>query len=127
MEIIHFKNVAGLMLVQGSADGVGGLFVFDTGAMQTSLNKKYFSGFVGKRAEVAVFDKSMSDAVASEIKLREFAVGNITAHGLPAMIIDMSYVEDSLRMVDSDICFYGSVGMDFLAMRRFCSIMSTLK
>ncbi len=114
--IIRFNPLAGLVLVMGRADGVEGLFAFDTGAMQTSLNKKYFSGFEGKSAEVAVFDKSMSDTAAAETVLGEFAVGDIAAHGLPALLIDMSYVEDALRAVDPDVRFYGSVGLDFFGM-----------
>lgn len=127
MDIIPFKNVAGLMLIQGRADCVKGLFALDTGAMQTSLNKNYFPVFEGTHAEVAVFDKSMSDAAAAEIMLREFTVGSLTAHGLPAMLIDMSYVENSLRTVDPDVCFYGSIGINFLEIPGFCLITGILK
>ena len=111
--LIKFNPLAGLVLVKGQADGVEGLFAFDTGAMQTTLNKKYFPGFEGKRAKVAVFDKTMSDAAAAEILLGEFEVGGISAYGFPVMLIDMSYVEDALRAVDPEVCFYGSVGLDF--------------
>ena len=113
MEIIHFENVEGLMMITGRADGVEGLFALDTGAMQTSLNKKYFSDFEGKSATVAIFDNVESEAAAAEVTVREFSVGNITVQGIKAMCIDMSYVENALRTVDPNVCFYGSVGMDF--------------
>lgn len=111
--LIKFNPLAGLVLVKGRADGVEGLFAFDIGAMQTTLNKKYFSGFEGKSAEVAVFDKGMSDRSAAEIVLGKFEVGDISASDFPAMLVDMSYVENALRAVDPEICFYGSVGLDF--------------
>lgn len=113
MDIISFKNVAGLMLIPGVSDGVNGLFALDSGAMRTVLNKKYFPNFEGKSADVAVFDSSMADKSAAEIIIPEFSVGRITVRDLPAMLIDMSYVENSLRAVEPDVCFYGSLGMDF--------------
>ena len=100
MNTIRFKNIAKIMLIPGRADGAEGMFVFDTGAMQTSLNRKYFPDFEGKTAEVAIFDSSMAEAAAA-------------AHDFPAMLFDMSYVENALRAVDSEVCIYGSVGMDF--------------
>ena len=113
METIPFKNVAGLILIRGKVDGVEGLFVLDTGAMQTSLNRKYFLDFDGAHAEVAVFDQTMSETAAAEITLREIAVGSLSARDLQAILIDMSYVENSLRAVDPEVCFYGSIGPDF--------------
>ena len=112
MEIIHFKNVENILLVSGCADGVKGLFAFDTGAMQTALNKKYFSDFDGKNAEVAIFDSSEAVAAAAQVRIREFSVGNIVAHDVTALLLDMSYVEDELRKVDPSVAFYGSVNMD---------------
>ncbi len=113
MNTIRFKNIAKIMLIPGRADGAEGMFVFDTGAMQTSLNRKYFPDFEGKTAEVAIFDSSMAEAAAAEVTLREFSVGSVAAHDFPAMLFDMSYVENALRAVDSEVCIYGSVGMDF--------------
>lgn len=114
MEVIPFKNIAGIMLVPARADGVEGWFAFDTGAMQTTLNKKYFPELEGKSAEVVIFDKSLSDAAVTEIKLKEFTVGSCLTKDLPVILMDMTYVEKSLREVSPDVCFYGSISPEAL-------------
>ncbi len=119
MERIKFKNVAGIMLIPARADGVDGWFALDTGAMQTSLNRVYFPDIEGSAAEVAVFDSGMSVAKASSVTIREFTVGGRTLNDLPVILTDMTYVEKSLRAVEPEICFYGSVGVDSFGERPF--------
>ena len=112
METIAFKNLAGIVLIPARANGIEGWFAFDTGAMQTALNSHYFSDLEGENKQVALFNESMSVNGALETKLCELAFGNITVTDLPVICTDLAYVENSLRAVEPDIRFLGSIGME---------------
>ena len=45
---IPYKLVSGIMLIQVTANGKEGFFAFDTGAMQTAVNKGAFPGNAGR-------------------------------------------------------------------------------
>ncbi len=112
MENIEFKNLAGIMLIPARANGVEGWFAFDTGAMQTSLNRSYFPELVGETKQVAIFDENVALSGAAETNLQELVFGNIAVNDLPVILMDMTYVETSLRTVEPDIRFLGSIGME---------------
>lgn len=42
MQTIAFRLIKGIMLIPATADGQEGYFAFDTGAMQTAVNRAYF-------------------------------------------------------------------------------------
>ncbi len=112
MEIIEFKNLAGIILIPAHANGIEGWFAFDTGAMQTSLNRNYFSALEGEDRQVALFNENMAVNGALETRLCELAFGNINLSDLPVICMDMAYVENSLRTFEPDIRFLGSIGME---------------
>ncbi len=113
METIGFKNLAGIVLIPALANGIEGWFAFDTGAMQTSLNSNYFPELEGENKQVALFDdNTMAVNGALETKLRELVFGNIKLSDFPVIRMDMAYVENSLRTVEADIRFLGSIGME---------------
>ena len=45
---IPYKLVSGIMLIQVTANGKEGFFAFDTGAMQTAVNKAHFPEMQGE-------------------------------------------------------------------------------
>lgn len=45
---IPFKLVAGIMLIPVTANEKEGYFAFDTGAIQTAVNKAHFPGNAGR-------------------------------------------------------------------------------
>ena len=112
MENIEFKNLAGIMLIPARANGVQGWFAFDTGAMQTSLNRSYFPELVGETKQVAIFDENVALSGAAETNLQELVFGNTAVNDLSVILMDMTYVETSLRTVEPDIRFLGSIGME---------------
>ena len=112
MREIAFKNLAGILLMPAQIKGVEGWVAFDTGAMQTALNRNYFSGLDGKTTEVARFDGEVAAAGAMEIHLHEFSLDGITVNDLPVLLMDMAYVENSLRIIEPELRFLGSVGIE---------------
>ena len=48
---IPYKLVDGIMLVSVTANGKEGFFAFDTGAMETAVNRAYFPEMQGERVE----------------------------------------------------------------------------
>ena len=112
MEKIDFKNILGIILIKADAGDVEGYFAFDTGAMQTSLNGKYFPELLGEEKEVALFNEGMAVNGAVLSTLHELAFGNIKVYDLPVIRMDMDYVENALRTVEPDIRFLGSVGIE---------------
>lgn len=53
---IRFKNLAGILLLPANIGGVEGWMAFDTGTMQTALNRSYFPQLEGKAREIGKFD-----------------------------------------------------------------------
>lgn len=112
MREIIFKNLAGIILIPARINGIEGWAAFDTGAMQTALNKNYFFELGGKTIEVAKFDGEVAAAGAMETHVREISLDGITINDLPVLLMDMAYVENSLRTVEPELCFLGSVGIE---------------
>lgn len=112
MREITFKNLAGIILISARINGIEGWVAFDTGAMQTTLNKNYFSELGGKTTEVAKFDGEVATTGAMETHLREFSLDGITVNDLPVLLMDMAYVENSLRTIEPELRFLGSVGIE---------------
>ena len=112
MEKIEFKNILGIILIEADAGGVEGYFAFDTGAMQTSLNGKYFPELSGENKEVALFNEGMAVNGAVLSTLHELAFGNIKVYDLSVIRMDRDYVENALRTVEPDVRFLGSVGIE---------------
>lgn len=112
MRDITFKNLAGIILISARVNGIEGWVAFDTGAMQTALNKNYFLEFEGEAKKIARFDGEVATTGAMETHLREFSLDGITLDDLPVLLMDMAYVENSLRTLESELHFLGSVGIE---------------
>lgn len=110
--VIGFKNLAGIVLLPAVVCGREGWMAFDTGAMETALNKNHFSELEGDSREIAKFDGQVGISGAEETRLHELTVGEITLQELPVLLMDMDYVEKSLRTLEPELCFLGSVGID---------------
>lgn len=114
MREITFKNLAGIILIPARINGIEGWVAFDTGAMQTALNKNYFFELGGKTTEVAKFDGEVATTGAMETHLREFSLAGITVNDLPVLLMDMAYVENSLKTIEPELRFLGSVGIEIV-------------
>lgn len=114
MREITFKNLAGIILIPARINGTEGWVAFDTGAMQTALNKNYFFELGGKTTEVAKFDGELATTGAMETHLREFSLDGITINDLPVLLMDMAYVENSLKTIEPELRFLGSAGIEIV-------------
>ena len=114
MRNITFKNLAGIILIPAQVNGIEGWVAFDTGAMQTALNKNYFLELEGEAIKIARFDGKVVATGAMETHLREFSLDGITVSDLPVLLMDMAYVENSLRTLDPEFRFLGSAGMEIV-------------
>lgn len=112
MEVIAFKNLAGIILLPARANGIEGWFAFDTGAMRTAVNSHYFPELEGGEKQIAIFSEGMAVSGAVEARLQELTFGNLAVNGLPVLCMDMAYVETSLRAVEPEIRFLGSAGIE---------------
>lgn len=59
MQTIAFRLIKGIMLLPATADGQEGYFAFDTGAMQTAVNRAYFPELQGGTIEIAKFTEGV--------------------------------------------------------------------
>ena len=114
MRDIVFKNLAGIVLLPAQVGRVEGWAAFDTGAMQTTLNKKYFIELLGREKEVAKFSGEMVTDSAVETSLPAASIGGIAVHDLPVLLMDMEYVGKELRTLEPNVCFLGSVGIELI-------------
>ena len=112
MKDITFKNLAGIILISARVNGIEGWVAFDTGAMQTALNKNYFLELEGEAIKIARFDGKVATTGAMETHLREFSLDGIMVDDLPVLLMDMAYVENSLRTLEPELRFLGSVGIE---------------
>ena len=115
------RIVAGIVLVEAQAEGQQGFLAFDTGAMQTGLNTKYFSGLSGKAREVAKFSGGLQDASAMDAVAERIAFSGVSVEDWPVLLMDFSYVEDSLRPLFPELRFLGTLGIDII--RSFSVLM----
>lgn len=120
MEIIYsnieidFKLLNGIVLVPAAVNDEQGYLAFDTGAMQTALHKKYFSGLQGKELKIAKFSGEMENDTATEVKIRSLSFSKVTLTDYDVMLMDLSYVEDSLAAEDSSLRLLGTMGIDII-------------
>ena len=111
---IDFKLLQGIILVQAAVNDEQGYLAFDTGAMQTALHKKYFSDIQGKELEIAKFSEGMKSDTATEITIRNLSFSDVTLTDRKVMLMDLSYVEDSLAAFDPSLRLLGTMGIDII-------------
>lgn len=114
MQTIAFRMVKGIMLLPATADGKEGYFAFDTGAMQTAVNRAYFPELQGDTIEIAKFTEGVKKANAEEGMLTTLNVAGIARENLPVLLMDLMYVEKELKTVDPEIRFLGTMGIDVI-------------
>ena len=111
---IDFKLLNGIVLVKASVNSEEGYLIFDTGAMKTGLHKKYFSDMKGKELEIAKFSGEMANDTAMEVTIPDLSFSGVTLTDQNAMLMDLSYVEDSLKGFDPDLRLLGTMGIDII-------------
>lgn len=111
---IDFKLLQGIILVQATVNDEQGYLAFDTGAMQTALHKKYFFDIQGKELEIAKFSEGMKNDTATEITIRSLSFSSVTLTDCNVMLMDLSYVEDSLAAFDPSLRLLGTMGIDII-------------
>lgn len=114
---IDFKLLNGIALIPATVNTEHGYMIFDTGAMKTALHKKYFSNVQGKELEIAKFNgniQSEQSDTATEVTIHSLSFSDITLTDCAAMLMDLSYVEDSLSAFDPDVRILGTMGIDII-------------
>ena len=111
---LNFRLVNGIMLIDAEADGVSGQFAFDTGAMQTVIDPKYFPDKSGEDAEVARFSDGVKETGVKLGVLERVSFGGLAVTDLPTVIMDMSYVETPLKGFMPELKLLGTLGIDVL-------------
>lgn len=113
-EVLSFRLCGGIVLVRAEACGKEGWFAFDTGAMQTTLNRVYFPELEGEALDIYKFDDDVKGSGACSCTVPVFRLGALSREELSVLCMDMSYVENALRTQDAEIEFLGSVGIDVI-------------
>lgn len=85
---------------------------FDTGAMETALNKNHFPDMAGNSREIAKFDGQLGTEGAEETRLSGLSVAGETLDEISVLLMDMDYVEKTLRTLEPELVFLGSLGID---------------
>ena len=114
MQTIASRLIKGIMLLPATADGQEGYFAFDTGAMQTAVNRAYFPELQGDTIEIAKFTEGVKKTNAEEGMLTTLNVAGIAREQLPVLLMDLMYVEKELKTVDPEIRFLGTMGIDVI-------------
>lgn len=114
MQTIVFRLVKGIVLIPATADGQEGYFAFDTGAMQTAVNRAYFPELQGNTIEIAKFTEGVKKTNAEEGMLTTLNVAGIAREQLPVLLMDLMYVEKELKTEDPEIRFLGTMGIDVI-------------
>ena len=118
---IDFKLLNGIVLVPASVNEEQGYLIFDTGAMKTALHKKHFPNIQGKELEIAKFSGEMKSETATEVTVRSLSFSSVTLTDCNAMLMDLSYVENSLAGFDPALRLLGTMGIDII--RHFSVMM----
>lgn len=114
MITIPFKLADGIILVSAAANGKEGFFAFDTGAMQTAVNKAHFPEMQGAQIQIAKFTEGVQEASAAEGTLSSLYISQIEEADFPVLIMDLMYVENALKSVMPDFIFLGTLGIDVI-------------
>ncbi len=111
---IPYRLADGIMLISVTANGQEGFFAFDTGAMQTAVNKAHFPEMQGKHIEIAKFSDGVKTSAADEGILDTLRFSNIEKSNMPVLIMDLMYVENALKDAIPDLKFLGTLGIDVI-------------
>ena len=108
---IPYKLVGGILLIPAEANGKEGFFAFDTGAMQTAINKAYFSEIRGEHIDIAKFSEGVKEDAAEEGTLNTLRFSDMELSDVPVLIMDL---ENALKAAMPDLKFLGTLGIDVI-------------
>ena len=111
---IPYKLVDGIILVSVTANGKEGFFAFDTGAMETAVNRAYFPEIQGEHIDVAKFSEGVKKSSADEGILDTLRFADEERSNMPVLIMDLMYVENALKPAMPDLKFLGTLGIDVI-------------
>ena len=111
---IPYKLVDGIILVSVTANGKEGFFAFDTGAMETAVNRAYFPEIQGEHIDVAKFSEGVKKSSADEGILDTLRFADEERSNMPVLIMDMMYVENALKPAMPELKFLGTLGIDVI-------------
>lgn len=109
-----YKLAEGIMLISVTANEKEGFFAFDTGAMQTAVNKAHFPEMRGEQIDIAKFTDGVKKSTAEEGVLDTLRFADMERSDMPVLIMDLMYVEDALKTAVPDIKFLGTLGIDVI-------------
>lgn len=111
---IPYKLANGIILVPATANGQDGYFAFDTGAMQTAINKAYFPELEGESIDIAKFSEEVKESVADRGILNTLRISDIEKSDLPVLVMDLMYVENVLKPIMPELKLLGTLGIDVI-------------
>ena len=111
---IPFKLVAGIMLIPVTANEKEGFFAFDTGAVQTAVNKAHFQKIQGECTDIAKYSEGVKKASAAKGILNTLRFSDVECSNMPVLIMDLMYVENALKAAMPDVKFLGTLGIDVI-------------
>ena len=111
---VPYKLVGGILLISAEANGMEGFFAFDTGAMQTAVNKAYFPEMQGEHIDIAKFSESVKEDTAEEGTLNSLRFSDMELSDVPVLIMDLMYVENALKAAMPGLKFLGTLGIDVI-------------
>lgn len=111
---ISYQLANGIILVPATANGQKGVFAFDTGAMQTAINKAYFTEIDGEHIDIAKFSEEVKESIADKGILNTLRISDIERSNIPVLIMDLMYVENVLKGVLPDLKLLGTLGIDVI-------------
>lgn len=111
---IPYKLVNGIMLIPVAANDKEGFFAFDTGAMQTAVNKEYFPELHGEQIDIAKFSEGVKKSSADKGVLNALRFSDIALSDMPVLIMDLMYAERALKTLMPDLKMLGTLGIDVI-------------
>lgn len=111
---IPYKLVNGIILIPVTANEKAGFFAFDTGAMQTAVNKAYFPEMQGESIDIAKFSEGVKESVANKGTLDVLRFADIERANMSVLVMDLMYVENALKTVVPGITLLGTLGIDVI-------------
>lgn len=102
------------MLIPATANDKEGFFAFDTGAMQTAINKAYFQEMQGERIDIAKFSEGVKKSTADKGTLNVLRFSDVERSDMPVLIMDLMYAENALKKIMPDLKLLGSLGIDVI-------------
>lgn len=111
---IPYKLVNGILLIPVVANGKEGFFAFDTGAMQTAINRAHFPEMQGEQIDIAKFTEGVRKSTEAEGVLDSLCFAGTELSKLPVLIMDLMYVENPLKTLLPGLVFLGTLGIDVI-------------